>query len=248
MTTHLHTRRRRRSASKKELVSTPYTPTHDIRPPPCMRKHILSFLIPTRMRHVLNHVIEVVDWHFRADDVFSIANGPRGRLSLLVFSAHNEGKPGRQVCMMPGLSGESCGRRVFGRGAADATLVDGRLFFTHFSEPLTGTSCRVKIWKAASQTPARMAALWTNSVSRDPVIFFFFRRKQWRTMDAFVVTWNSKRFNLFGNEKTIKPQGLEPLQDGWWKCFIQNESTYILISGIRRERLNELCQSKKKLF
>ena len=28
-----------------------------------------------------------------------------------------------------------------------------------FSEPSTGTSCRVKIWRAASWTPARMAAL-----------------------------------------------------------------------------------------
>ena len=28
-----------------------------------------------------------------------------------------------------------------------------------FSEPSTGTSCRVKIWRAASWPPARMAAL-----------------------------------------------------------------------------------------
>ena len=40
-----------------------------------------------------------------------------------------------------------------------------------FSEPSTGTSCTVKIWRAASWLPARMAALWTSSVSLDPVLF-----------------------------------------------------------------------------
>ena len=80
-------------------------------------------------------------------------------------------KPGRQVCTMLGLSGESRGRRVFSRGVADATLVGWRTCFTLFSELSTGTSCRVKIWRAVSWPPARMAALWTSSVSRDPVLF-----------------------------------------------------------------------------
>ena len=59
------------------------------------------------------------------------------------FSAFNEGKPGKQVCMMPGLSGKSRRGRVFGRGVADATLVGGRICFcefTLFSEPSTGKS------------------------------------------------------------------------------------------------------------
>ena len=81
------------------------------------------------MRHVrsFHHVVEVVDCHFRADDFSS-----KGRLSLPVFSAYNETKPGRQACMMPGLSGELRGRRAFSRGVADATLVDGGIFFTLF--------------------------------------------------------------------------------------------------------------------
>ena len=136
----------------QKLVSTPYTPTHDTRPPPHLRNHSLSFLIPTRMRHVrsFHHVVEVVDWHFRADDVSS-----KGRLSLPVFPADNEGKPGRQVCMMPGLSGESRGRRVFGRGVADATLVDGRMFSPFFrshrqerlAESKFGELLRRRLWE-----------------------------------------------------------------------------------------------------
>ena len=87
------------------------------------------------MRHVrsFHHVVEVVDCHFRADDVSS-----KGRLSLPVFSAYNERKTGRQVCMMPGLSGEARGRRAFGRIVADAMLVDGRIFFTHFVGAIDG--------------------------------------------------------------------------------------------------------------
>ena len=54
------------------------------------------------------------------------------------FSAYKEGKPGRQVCTMPGLSGESRGRRVFGRGVADTTLVGWRTCFTLFFGAIDG--------------------------------------------------------------------------------------------------------------
>ena len=76
------------------------------------------------------------------------------------------------------------------------------IFHPLFSEPSTETSWRVKIWRAALLTPVRMAALWTSSVSRDPVLSFGPGRKRWSTRDAFVVTWNSRSFNLFGNEET----------------------------------------------
>ena len=116
----------------------------------------------------------------------------------------------------------------------------GECFTLFFSKPSTGKFCRVKIWRAASQTPAKMAALWTSSVSRDPALSF--GKKRWPTRDAFVVTWNSRSFNLLGNEKTSHKD---------WNPFKTagenvSSTTKRQISGIRRERLNKLCQSKKK--
>ena len=51
---------------------------------------------------------------------------------LAVSSVCNGGKPGKQVCMMPGLSGESHGRQIFGHGVADATIVGRRICCTFF--------------------------------------------------------------------------------------------------------------------
>ena len=44
----------------------------------------------------------------------------------------------RQVHMMAGLSGESCGRWVFGHGVSYATLVGGRICFTFFFRAIDG--------------------------------------------------------------------------------------------------------------
>ena len=109
MTTHLHTWYRQCDVEARKtwvnIIIMTYTPTRDTRSPDaCACESIaFHFLISTHMRHHVrsfHHVVEVVYWHFRPDDVSS-----KRRLSLPVFffSAFKEGKPGRQVCTMPGL-------------------------------------------------------------------------------------------------------------------------------------------------
>ena len=185
-----------------------------------MRNHSLSFLIPTRMRrHVrsFHHVVEVVDWHFPADDVSS-----KRRLSLPVFSAYKEGKPGRQVCTMPGLSRESRGRRVFGRGVADATLVGWRTCFTlffrsHRRERLAqltfGELIRGRLWEWQRCERAVCHAIQS-----------FFLEKTMTNKGCLCCDRELKKLQSV-RQRRDEPQGLEPLQDGWWKCFIHNEAT-----------------------
>ena len=147
------------------------------------------------------------------------------------FSAHNEGKPGRQVCMIPGLSEESCGPRVFGRGVPDATLVDGRIFFTLFPNNRREFFAELKFGELL---PRR---LWEwqrckRAVSRDPVHVFSFWRKQ--CFFSGKTMTNKERFCCYLELKKLEPfrqrkdqphgQGLEPLPDGWWKCVIYNDA------------------------
>ena len=79
MTTHLHTRYR---PSDVEAAKTWVNAVHTFawyKISRRMRKHSLSFLISTRMRRharSFHHVVEVVDWHFRADDVSSKEDFP----------------------------------------------------------------------------------------------------------------------------------------------------------------------------
>ena len=83
MTTHLHTRYRQSDIeASKTWVNAVHTYAW-YKISRRMRKHSLSFLIPTRMRRhkrSSHYVVEVVHWHFRADDVSS-----KRRLSLPVF-------------------------------------------------------------------------------------------------------------------------------------------------------------------
>ena len=169
-----------------------------------------------------HHVVEVVDWHFRADDVSS-----KGRLSLPVSSVYNEGSLGGKFAWCLDFQ-ETRGRRVFGHGVADATLVDRRIFFTLIFGAIYGNvlqsenfeSCFVDAWENGSVVNGQC-------VTRSSA---FFREKLWRwpTRDAFVVprTWNWRSFNLFGSEETSH-KDWNPFidQDGWWKCFIHNEVT-----------------------
>ena len=222
----------------QKLESTPYTPTHDTRSPDACES--IAFHFWYRHACIVMYVFSPCGRSFGFTFPCWWCFFKKKTFIARFFSAYKEGKPGRQVCTMPGLSGESRGRRVFGRGVADATLVGWRTCFTLFSEPSTGTSCRVKIWRAASWPPARMAALWTSSVSRDPVLFFW--RKRWPTRDAFVVTGNSRSFNLFGNEKSSH-KDWDPFKTAGENV---SSTTKRQVSGIRWERWNELCQSKKK--
>ena len=63
-------------------------------------------------------------------------------------------------------------------------------------------------------------------------------------MDAFVVTWSSISFSLFGNEATSH-KDWNPFETAGENV---SSTTKQQISGIRRERLNDFCESKKKLF
>ena len=99
--------------------------------------HVRSFL----------HMVEV-GLTFRADDGFL---RKKDFLKIAVSSVCNGGKPGKQVCMMPGLSGESRGRQIFGHGVADATIVGRRICCTFFrSHRQEHLAHAVKMWRAAS--------------------------------------------------------------------------------------------------
>ena len=137
MTTQLHTRHRQSDIEAwRTWVNAVHayawykvSPTHTKQ---CM--HSLSFLIPTRMRHACTFFSPCgrsCGLTFRADDVFL---RKKKKTFLAVSSVCSGGKPGRQVCMMPGFSQESRGRQVFefGQGVADATLVGRRICFTFF--------------------------------------------------------------------------------------------------------------------
>ena len=169
MTTHLHTRYCQSDVEASKTWVNAVLTYAWYKISRRMRKHSLSFFIPTRMRrHVrsFHHVVEVVDWHFRADDVSS-----KRRLSLPVFlclqrretweTSLHDAWTFRRVARTASFRPWSC--RHHARGLEN-------MFHTFFGA-IDGTSCRVKIWRAASWPPARMAALWTSSVSRDPALF-----------------------------------------------------------------------------
>ena len=200
------------------------------------RKHSLSFLIPTRMRrHVcsFHHVVEVVDWHFRADDVSS-----KRRLSLPIFfclqrretreTSLHDVWTFRRVARTASFRPWSC--RCHARGLENMfhpffrSHRRERLAELKFGELLRG---RLREWQRCERAVCHTIQCFLSGENDDQQ-----------------GTGNSRSFNLFGNEETSHKD---------WNPFKTagenvSSTTKWQVSGIRRERLNELCQSKKKLL
>ena len=188
----------------QKLASTPYTPTtHDTRSPHACESIKLIFFIPTRMRHLrsIHHVVEVVYWHFRADDVSS-----KGRLSLPVSSVCNGGKPGRQVCMMSGLSGDarttsfrpwSC--RCHARGWEN--------IFHPFFKAIDGN-----VLQSSNLESCFVDACENGSVVNEPCVTqssAFFREKTMTNQGHLCCDLELKRLQPVRQQRD-EPQGLEP--------------------------------------
>ena len=185
-----------------------------------MRKHSLSFLIPTRMRrHVrsFHHVVEVVDWHFLADDVFLRKEG----FPCPFFLSAMEGNLGDKFAWS----------LYFQESRADdefsvVQLQMPRSWMGEYVSPFF-RAIDGNLLQSSNSESCFVDACENGSVVNEQCVTrssAFFREKTMTKNGRLCCDLELKKLQSI-QQRRDEPQGLEPLQDAWWKCFVRNEAT-----------------------
>ena len=226
MTTHLPTRHRQSDVRSFKNLSRRRTPLRMIQDlPPRMRKDSLSFLIPTRMHQVrsFHHVVDVVDWHFvlmkflRKDDFPFPVFLPTMWREAWETSLHDAWT--FRVARTTSFRSWSC--RCYARGWEN-------MFHPFFSrsdrrERLAELKFNLESCFVDAREIQNGRVVNEQCVTRSSALFL---EKTMTNKGLLCCDLDLKKLQPV-RQRRDELQGLEPLQDGWWKCFIHNEATIL---------------------